>query len=241
MQTEVKEWKCKEDLTPYKDSMLFDSGTSICQLTLEYPRGVKIELDLVVTGEVSVTYKGEHYDSPEEFPEELRELIKAHPGDFDVYAPSGEGNDDEEGDCYCSLNNWFETLFKITAPGNESLDGFTDGDCYESDISKMSPEELKADLIAYADQIYSRYGLGTKGPEPVCVIRKAYEKSNREKSAEILAEMLMDTEWSTWDMFESLAGDYLSGSEDFRKGIDDALMVVTGWKLSTIAGKILGD
>lgn len=162
MKAEIKEWECKKDLTPYVDSMLFESGTSICQLTVEYPRGVRIGLDLVVAGEVSVTYKGEAYHSPTDFPEELVELIKAHPGeDFNVYFPSGEGNDDAEGDCYVTLNNWFELMFKLITPDDESLDGFTDGDVFESDISKMSPEALQADLLEYANNLCQLYGLAT--------------------------------------------------------------------------------
>lgn len=156
----VTKWNCVDDLSPYFDSMLFDSGTSVCDMMLEDNSGVKIELDIVVSGSVSVTYKGETYHKPSEFPEELRNKIISDSEDFAVYAPSGEGNDDEEGECYCSLNNWFEVIFKLTTPRDEFNDGFTDGSVLEENISNMTPDELKAVLVDYAESIYEHYGLG---------------------------------------------------------------------------------
>ena len=62
---------------------------------------------------------------------------------------------------------------------------------------------------------------------------------DRESSAEVMCELLMDDHWSTWKMFEDLASDYLNGSADVRKGIDLACSALTGWDLSSIADQIL--
>ena len=151
----IVSWSCEKDLTPFVDSMLFNSGTPICGMTLE-TNGAKIALDLVVTGAVSVTYKGEIYHSPDDFPEDLRKKIETHPGDFSVYAPSGEGGDNEEGDCYVSLNNWFAMKFEITTSDGNS---FMDDECYESDISKETPDELKDEMYSFAEELCKRYHL----------------------------------------------------------------------------------
>lgn len=57
-------------------------------------------------------------------------------------------------------------------------------------------------------------------------------------SASKLAELLMDDENSTYKMFEELASAYDTGSAEFRKGMDSALSVVTGWNLLSIAKQI---
>lgn len=71
------------------------------------------------------------------------------------------------------------------------------------------------------------------------IIRRAYEDGDIEVSADVMSELLMDDNWSTWKMFEGLASDYLNGSADVRKGIDLAISAVTGWNLDTIAQTIL--
>lgn len=155
----VKKWNCDENLEQYVDSMLFDSDTNICSITVDNGEGITIDIDLCIRGDVSVTYKGEVYNTPSEFPEELKDMIRKNPGTFDVYAPSGEGNDVEEGDCGVNLNNWFELIFKINSPGDNNNDGFSDGDVYESDVSTMTPEQLKEELVEYAEEICEYYRL----------------------------------------------------------------------------------
>ena len=71
------------------------------------------------------------------------------------------------------------------------------------------------------------------------LIRQAQECSDRDISAEVMSELLMDTDWSTWKMFEGLATDYLWGNADVRKGIDQACAALTGWELGTIAQMII--
>ena len=70
-------------------------------------------------------------------------------------------------------------------------------------------------------------------------IKKAYETVTREDSAEYMAELLMDTDNGTWKMFEELSSDFLNGNEDFRKGLNDAVTILTGWSLDTIAKNLL--
>lgn len=70
-------------------------------------------------------------------------------------------------------------------------------------------------------------------------IEEVLDTVDREITAEVMSELLMDDTWSTWKMFEGLASDYLSGSVDVRKGIDLACSALTGWNLPSIAEQIL--
>lgn len=70
-------------------------------------------------------------------------------------------------------------------------------------------------------------------------IAEVLETVDREITAEVMSELLMDDTWSTWKMFEGLASDYLNGSADVQKGIDLACSALTGWNLSSIAEQIL--
>ena len=53
----VTNFTCEENLKQYTDSMLFDSGIIIASFDCEH-NGHKISIDLMVCGEVDVTYKG---------------------------------------------------------------------------------------------------------------------------------------------------------------------------------------
>lgn len=70
-------------------------------------------------------------------------------------------------------------------------------------------------------------------------IQEVLETVDREITAEVMSELLMDDSWSTWKMFEGLASDYLNGSTDVQKGINLACSALTGWDLSSIADQIL--
>ena len=67
----------------------------------------------------------------------------------------------------------------------------------------------------------------------------AYENADSEVSADVMAELLMDDEWSTYKMFEGLCSDYLGGSPDVQKGIDLACSAITGWDLGSIAALVI--
>ena len=71
------------------------------------------------------------------------------------------------------------------------------------------------------------------------IVKKALNELDMEFTADQMAEYLMDPEWTTYKMFEDLASDYLHGSEDYRKGIDNACAALTGWSLRSIAEQML--
>ncbi len=129
------------NLTNYSDSMLFDSGESIATGTFECD-GETLDIDLEVAGDVRVEFKGETYRKPSEFPDELRDRIRANPNNWDITAPSGEDNDEPESDVYVCNNNWFEYVFN------------DDGEVFEDDLSKVSPERILRDMRAIADQYF---------------------------------------------------------------------------------------
>lgn len=83
-----------EDLTNMTDSMEFDSGTEIATLSFG-----DSEASIMVCGEVRVTYKDEVYRQPSEFPEELKEIIRA-------------GHVFDHEDVYVGNNNWFAIQFR---------------------------------------------------------------------------------------------------------------------------------
>lgn len=70
-------------------------------------------------------------------------------------------------------------------------------------------------------------------------IEKVLNEVEVDTTAEVMAELLMDDNWSTYKMFEGLASDYLNGNEDVRKGIDTAVSALTGWCMGSIAEQIL--
>ena len=133
-----------DNLKAYIDSMLFDSGEVIASGNFEASDGTSVSADLKVCGEVSVTFKDVVYHKPSEFPDELVDCIKAHPNNWDVYSPSGEGNDESEGDIYVGLNNWFEYIW------TNNNTGMTDSIVCEQDISKMNASDIFKEMLEVA-------------------------------------------------------------------------------------------
>ena len=63
-----------------------------------------------------------------------------------------------------------------------------------------------------------------------------------EKTAEYMAEILMDTDTTTWKMFEDLASAYIHAESDqFKEGISRACGILTGCSLETIAKNIVRE
>ena len=60
------------------------------------------------------------------------------------------------------------------------------------------------------------------------LLRKALDLLDREDTAEYMAELLMDETQTTWKMYEKIASAYLNGNEDYRKGLNDSLIYLTG-------------
>lgn len=129
--------ECNKNLIQYTDSMLFDSGTVIASFDCEH-NGHKISIDLMVCGEVDVTYKGEDYTCPSEFSNELREIIKYQPYWFT-----------DTDDLYITNNNWFEYIYDHTYDG----DTWTDGILFESDLSTYSEADLLKEMYEIAMEI----------------------------------------------------------------------------------------
>lgn len=139
----IKEFKCVEDLTPYVDSMLFNSGTIIATMKYE-DDDWELFIDLGVRGDVRLWYKGVEYFSACEFPDELIEKIKNNEFWY-MTSPSGEGNDETESDLYIQDNNWFEYIFDIRHKRRD-ID-YTDGELYEADLSQDTPQGVKEDMF----------------------------------------------------------------------------------------------
>ena len=72
-------------------------------------------------------------------------------------------------------------------------------------------------------------------------IKYVLENISKDNTAEHMADLLMDTNNSTYKMFEELSVSYLNGNKEYRKGIDDACAILTGWYLETIAEQIINS
>ena len=64
-----------------------------------------------------------------------------------------------------------------------------------------------------------------------------YEVDN-DKVANLMSDMLMDTDVTTYDMFEELVVAYNGGNEDFRKGMDKALETLLWYNMNDIVSKV---
>jgi len=132
----ILNFDCEEDLSKYKESLLFDAGESVAGMTIEFKNGFVCEAELAVRGDVRIAL----YDSEEgyvrytqDYSPELRTAIE-----------NGEWDKIDIGN-----NNWFEMLYTLKdAKGNEIA---SDGDVYEEDISKHSPETLKESMLDYSE------------------------------------------------------------------------------------------
>ena len=133
----IKSFNCEENLSQYISSMLFDSGEEIATGVFSYGDD-ELEVTLQVSGEVAVTFKDEVYHRPSDFPEELVQLIKEHPYDWDVCAPPEEEDDEYECYVYVGLNNWFEYIFDC------------EGSVYEDDLAEATPEMILEDMTYLA-------------------------------------------------------------------------------------------
>ena len=125
----VTSFDCADDLSQYTDSLLFCSDDCVATMTIEDERGYFLDMEIIITGDVDVTFEGKNYTSPDDFSPELKQAIK-------------EGRYD---DIEINSNNWFELVYSLTDDkGNEIA---YDGDVYESDISKMTAEQLKTEML----------------------------------------------------------------------------------------------
>ena len=123
-----------EDLTNIQDSMLIDSDTEIARLTLD--DSVVKYATLEVRGDVNITYGGENYRTPSEFPEELKEVIRKNPNCWDT----------ECSGIFVGNNNWFEAF--LWDENNQYLTS----DCV--DAENLSADSIKEMLLGYAEEFF---------------------------------------------------------------------------------------
>lgn len=71
------------------------------------------------------------------------------------------------------------------------------------------------------------------------VLKKGLELADAEEAAGYMAEILMDDTDSTWKIYERLVSSWLNGSKEYRDGLNDAVILLTGWSLDTITNNIL--
>lgn len=131
-----------KDLENCSDSLLFDSDEGIAVAYFADGYGNKVEMELIVTGEVNVSYKDVIYTTPSDFPADLVDIIKAG----DVWYHD---------DVSVNSNNWFELVFTVKNAEGEEI--AYDGDVWESDLTKMSGDDLQTKLRDYADYLLDRY------------------------------------------------------------------------------------
>lgn len=124
----IKDFECSDDLSQYTESLLFDSGEIIASMTVEFPNGNAVDVELAVRGDVRIRLADSdevYARHTEDYSPELREAIEK--GDWDNL---DIGN-----------NNWFELLYTLKdADGNYII---SDGDVYEEDVHDKTPDALK--------------------------------------------------------------------------------------------------
>ena len=122
-----------EDLEQCKDSLLFDSDVTVARLEL----GSGYAAALEVCGEVRIIYnEDEVYKLPSKFPQALKDMIA-----------TGEIYDNEN--VVVDNNNWFSLVY---FKGGNAIDDFP----FESDISKMSKEELYGIMYSETEKFFNK-------------------------------------------------------------------------------------
>ena len=139
------DYSVDNDLSKYVDSLLFESGTQIAYANFQKGKN-KVYVSLEVRGQINIDYKGEIYTNPEEYPDELINLIKSGKIYFDD-------------NVYMNLNNWFEYIY---TENNICSDGFV---C-EVDVSELSPYEIVNNLTEVASICFAHIEKEQSQDEP---------------------------------------------------------------------------
>ena len=114
-----------ENMRDIKDSMFIDSDTCICSLECEAGK-----VEIIVCGEVRVTFENEVYRRYSEFPDELKSLMETN-RDWEL--------DDR---VYVGNNNWFEIFY------------YDESGCVYSDVTDVehfTEIQLLDECISYLD------------------------------------------------------------------------------------------
>ncbi len=129
---------------------------------------------------------------------------------------------------------------ELVDEANAGLAGYSDDEAWAVSRRSCGTVVWKIVAVEYEKSNVLENNKRTKATtEDLDIIKQALLEDNEENSAEYMAEVLMDDSVSTWMTFEHLASDYIYGSEDFRKGLDDCCMLLTGNSLRTIAEEIM--
>lgn len=144
----ITAFDCTDDLSQYTDSLLFESGESIATMTVEDGKGHFLDMELMVRGEVNIVFNDESCRHPDEFPPELVQAIK----------------DGKENETFTiESNNWFELMYTLTDANGKEL--ACDGDVWESQISTMTAEQLKAEMYESGAH-FMEFHIGREPDEP---------------------------------------------------------------------------
>ena len=138
----IQRFDCDEDLSKYTDSMLFDDDEIIALLDAVDNKGYFVQIQVATQGEIAVRMldSDEPYiRSPNEYTSEIRRAIEE--SNYDVLD--------------VDASNSFVIRYNILNDNGEEVD--RDGDCFESDISEMSVEELKNSMLEYAENVLDYY------------------------------------------------------------------------------------
>lgn len=119
-------------LAECKDSLLYDSGEVIAQLTSTSG----IDIKIAVTGELRILYKDNIYRHTQNYPPELAAAISSG----EIYQL------EKRGQAEIQNNNWFEILV--------SYHNQTYADVLETPLCEFTSEALRAYLIDYIEKSF---------------------------------------------------------------------------------------
>lgn len=106
------------------DSLLLDSGVTVYSAVVDG----KWEVSLRTCGDVKIIWKEESYRYPQDFPEELKKVIR-------------KGKLDSHPDASVVMNNWYE-MFVYAKNGD-----LVYNDVWDEDISTLTEEQAKNDIL----------------------------------------------------------------------------------------------
>lgn len=110
--------------------MLLDKGTTIAVLQCKEEE-LRINVKLVVNGEICIEYLDRIYENSSEFPAGLVEIIK----NVEYW--------ECHKDLYVFKHNWFEYIFAVNDRD------FEKGIMFENNLSQLSVEQLKVKMFNY--------------------------------------------------------------------------------------------
>lgn len=141
--------------------------------------------------------------------------------------------------------SWYEIGKKFLATMHEFSSSKIDDDAYRCIMisDEGSSNEYSNDIgrMIFEDFNYSKiinYPESFEAADDISEIETALKASTYDKSSEVMAVLLTDSNVSTYKTFENLAGRYICGNSDLRKGIDVTLTLLLDYNMKEIANKI---